>query len=75
MPGLGSPVTSNNSPGVTAYLAETAETVNLLRPEFWEHLIAALFQRRHDRTQRGGSPAAHALNHITFFESWASMGI
>src|SRR5580704_17989027 len=40
MPGLGSPVTSNNSPDVTAYLAETAETVNLLRPEFWEHMIA-----------------------------------
>jgi hypothetical protein len=49
--------------------------VNLLRPEFWEHLIAALFQRRHDRTQRGGSPATHALNRITFFESWPSMGI
>jgi hypothetical protein len=49
--------------------------VNLLRPEFWEHLIAALFQRRHDRTQRGGSPAAHALNRITFFESWPNMGI
>jgi hypothetical protein len=56
-------------------LPKTAVTVDLLRPEFWEHLIAALFQRRHDRTQRGGSLAAHPLNRITFFESWPSMGI
>jgi hypothetical protein len=27
-------------------------TLDLLRPELWEHLIAALFYRRHDRITR-----------------------
>jgi hypothetical protein len=40
MPGLGSPVTNNKLP-VAPDLAETAETVDLLRPKFREHLIAA----------------------------------
>jgi len=33
--------------------------------------IAALFQDRHERTQRGGSLAPHPLNRITLFESSA----
>jgi hypothetical protein len=33
---------------ILPYLAEPAQPLDLLRPEFWEHLIAALFYRGHD---------------------------
>jgi hypothetical protein len=33
-------------------LAEPAQTLDLLRQEFWKHLIAALFYRGHDRITR-----------------------
>jgi hypothetical protein len=42
-------------------LAEPPETLDLVRPESWEHLIAALFYRGHDRiTLR--------VTHASYFE-------
>jgi hypothetical protein len=37
---------------VAPNLAELAKTLDLLRPEIWEHLIAALFYGGHDRITR-----------------------
>jgi hypothetical protein len=61
MPGLGSIARF-----VAPNLAElAAETLDLLRPEFWEHLIAALFYRGHDRiTRRVAFASCFELYHV-----------
>jgi hypothetical protein len=38
---------------ILADIAEPAQPLNLLRPELWKHLIAALVYRGHGRTTRG----------------------
>jgi hypothetical protein len=50
---------------VAPNLAKLAETLDLLRPEFWEHLISALFYRGHDRiTRRVACASCFELYHV-----------
>jgi hypothetical protein len=57
---------------VTPDVAEALETRDLLRPEFREHLIAALFYRGHDRIMRRVARAScFELYHVGSIKAWS----